>query len=323
MPDAMPVHKHLNKVCALIIGGGPAGCTAAIYLARAAIKCRILRTVSSPSQISYTEELDNYPGLEHVNGFDFVQRLETQVRDLGGEIDEAQVTNVSKGGEGFRVETAEGKSHTAAAVIMATGSRPRILGIPGEEKYRAKGVSYCGTCDGAFFKGKTVVVVGAGDTAAEDGYLLSRLAAKVYLVHRRDRMRAQAAFAERFLSQPNVEPVWNSVPVEITGESTVAGLRVRDVRSGEERLIRTDGVFIFVGGIPNTEMSRGLAPMDEQGYVVTDEEMRTEVPGLFAAGDCRKKTFRQVVTAAADGAIAAFSAQRYIETLEGCVYPGK
>ena len=292
---------ELEERSVLIVGGGPAGCTASIYLTRAAIHNKILRTVAHPSQISYSEQLDNYPGVKSVNGFEFIQGLEDQVAGLGGEIVEAQVTGARREGHDFVVETGEGENHKACGLIAATGARSRMLGVPGEEEFRGKGVSYCGTCDGAFFKGKTVVVVGGGDTAAEDGHLLSRLAEKVYLVHRRDRMRAQAHFAQRVLSRPNVEPVWDTVLERIVGEETVRAVRTRNVATGEEREIKTDGVFIFVGGIPNTEMLAGLAPMDEEGYILTDENMCTEIEGLFAAGDCRHKRYRQVVTAWGDG----------------------
>lgn len=314
---------ELEERSVLIAGGGPAGCTAAIYLARAAIHNTVVRTVAQPSQISYSEQLENYPGVKSVNGFEFIQALEDQVAGLGGRMVEGQVTGVHREGHDFVAETGEGKTYKACGMIVATGSRSRMLGVPGEKEFRGRGVSYCGTCDGAFFKGKKVVVVGGGDTAAEDGHLLSRLAEKVYLVHRRDRMRAQAHFAQRLLARPNVAPVWNSVVREIEGSETVQSVLVRDVKSGEEKRIETDGVFIFIGGIPNTEVFADLAPMDREGYILTDENMCTETPGFFAAGDCRHKHFRQVVTACADGAIAAYAAQKYIESLEGTTYPGR
>lgn len=324
-----------NEFTASIIGAGPAGLTAAIYLARAGIRAVAFRTWSALSQIAYTNDLGNYPGFERISGFDFLTRLEAHAKAAGGEIREAEVASVTPAVPGYALTFAEGapsphpspggrgsaEALEVAAVIVATGANPRKLDIPGEDALAGRGVSYCATCDGPFFKGRRVVVVGGGDTAAEEGFFLSRLAARVYLVHRRERLRAYAAVSERLLSQPNVEPVWKSVATAIVGEESVAGLKVRNVETGAERMIEADGVFVSVGRVPNTGMLSGLGVTDEHGYVITDEEMATRQPGLFAAGDCRRKSLRQVVTACGDGAVAAFSAQKYIEVLAGRAYP--
>ncbi|MBN1809593.1 MAG: thioredoxin-disulfide reductase [Planctomycetes bacterium] len=306
-----------------VVGGGPAGLSAAIYLARAAIGVTVFRAVSPPSQIIYATMLENYPGIDAVDGFTFVENLANQARKFGAEVTDTAVTLVEKNDSGFTVTLEGAPPVKAKAVVLATGNRSRTLDVPGEAELTGKGVSYCGTCDGALFRGRNVAVVGGGNTAAEDGAFLSRIVKSVTLVHRRDRMRAEPALAERFLSQPNVTPLWNTVVEKINGSKSVESMTVHNVDTGETSDVAVEGVFVFVGGIPNTSMVKGLVRMDEGGYIVTDEVMGTDVPGLYAAGDCRSKEWRQVVTAAGEGAQAAYSAQKYVEALEGRAYPGR
>jgi len=307
----------------VIIGGGPAGLTAAMYLCRAAVGATVYRTPSPPSQIILTTMLENYPGIDSIDGFSFVEALSAQARKFGADIVEKAVAGVQKAENGFIVSLEDGEAVSARAVIVASGSRPRTLGVPGEKEFTGRGVSYCGTCDGVFFRGKNVLVVGGGDTAADDGILLSRLASHVYLVHRRDRMRADPSLARKFLSAKNVEPLWEHAVEAVRGGDAVSSVAVKNLKTGDTRDIAVDGVFVFAGGEPNTDMIKHLVETDEAGYVVTDQRMASSQRGVFAAGDCRKKAWRQVVTACGDGAEAAYSVQRYIEALEGRSYPGR
>jgi len=306
-----------------IVGGGPAGLTAAMYLSRAATNVKLFRTISPPSQIIMTPLLENYPGISKVDGFGFIETMTGQAAKFGAEIVEKNVVKLQRQETRFVLTLEDDEIAASDAVIIASGNRAKMLDIPGEREFVGHGVSYCATCDGALFRGKDVVVTGGGDTAAEDGYFLSRLAKKVYLVHRRHKMRANQTLADRFLTQKNVEAVWESTIVSINGGKLVESVTVKHVHTGMTREIKVNGVFVFVGGEPNTKMVKGLVDMDEDGYILTDERMRTNVPGFFAAGDCRHKDWRQVITACADGAEAAYSAQKFIETLHGRAYPGR
>ena len=296
----------------IIIGSGPAGLSAAIYAERAKLKTLVLeKEYISGGQVVNTYEVDNYPGLPGISGMDLGEAMGEHAAKLGIEPVRENVLAVEDAGEEKIIRTKKNE-YRARTVILACGASHRRLGIPGEEELSGVGVSYCATCDGAFFKDKTAVVVGGGNMAVEDAIFLSRICKKVYLVHRRDELRADEILQESLTADGNVEVIWNSVAVEIQGEECVTGLRIRNVQNNTESVINTDGVFIAVGIIPNTEKFSGLVKLDESGYIIAGEEGITQTPGIFAAGDIRTKMLRQVVTAVSDGANAVTSAHNYL-----------
>ncbi|MDR2607532.1 MAG: FAD-dependent oxidoreductase [Treponema sp.] len=315
----------------IIIGAGPAGLTAAQYGARTNLKTLIIEQLAPGGQALLIGELENYPGyLRHgegvPSGFDFAQDLQKQAEQFGASFVYDTVASLKKEGGSFILGMAEGKLLISPAVILATGSKPRLLEVPGEKEFFGRGVSYCATCDGPFFKGKKMFVIGGGDAACDEALYLSRLASKVVLVHRRDRFRAQASIAEQVLKNPAIDVRFNTVLLEIRGKESkrVNSVILGKASGGDSYEEETDAVFIFAGTIPQTGLLKvnelpGLA-FDESGYVITDQNMATGLPGLFAAGDIRAGTFRQVVTACGDGASAAHSAARYIEELKGSAY---
>ena len=295
-----------------ILGAGPAGISAAIYAARAKMNTLWLdKQFAQGGQILNTYEVDNYPGLPGISGMDLGEAMGEHAAKLGIEPVRENVLAVEDAGEEKIIRTKKNE-YRARTVILACGASHRRLGIPGEEGLSGVGVSYCATCDGAFFKDKTAVVVGGGNMAVEDAIFLSRICKKVYLVHRRDELRADEILQESLTADGNVEVIWNSVAVEIQGEECVTGLRIRNVQNNTESVINTDGVFIAVGIIPNTEKFSGLVKLDESGYIIAGEEGNTQTPGIFAAGDIRTKMLRQVVTAVSDGANAVTSAHNYL-----------
>ena len=300
----------------VIIGAGPAGLSAAIYASRARLKTLWLDKKFIPGgQITDTYEVDNYPGLPGISGMDLGEKLGEHAAKLGMEPlreNVLSVENETADGHGAKMIRTKKHEYRAKTVIFAMGASHRRLGIPGEEELGGMGVSYCATCDGAFFKDRVTVVVGGGNAACEDAIFLSRVCTKVYLVHRRDELRADKVVQEKLFSCPNVELIWDSAPLEILGQEQVTGLKIQNIKSGEERVLETDGVFIAVGIVPNTKLARNLLQMDEYGYIVAGEEGITSQPGIFAAGDIRTKALRQVVTAVADGANAVASAERYL-----------
>ncbi len=300
----------------LVVGGGPAGLTAAIYGRRAGLSVKVLEKGVPGGQINVTYELENYPGFKRIGGAVLGRVMRDHALHFGAELIGAQVLSVAREDEAFRCQTSEGEV-ASKAVIWATGAEYRKLGAPGEAEFQGRGVSYCAVCDAAFFQDEVVAVVGGGNSAVEEAIYLTKFASKVYIVHRRDKFRADKIVSDRALANPKIEPVWNCVVEEIFGDEMVQGIRVKNVLSGEVKEIPVAGVFIFIGTKPNTEEIKGLVELDEMGYVITDEEMRTSLPGLFAAGDVRKKSLRQVITAAADGAIAAMSAYHYLEKSHG------
>lgn len=296
----------------IIIGSGPAGLSAAIYAQRAKLETLIIeKELMSGGQVVNTYEVDNYPGLKGINGFDLAMKFRTHAEDLGAVFAEDEVTAVEKLEEGFRV-VCSARAYEAKALIAATGATHRKLGVPGEDAFAGKGVSYCATCDGAFFRNKTTAVVGGGDVAVEDAIFLARMCEKVYVIHRRDELRAAKILQERLFALPNVELVWNSTLEQIHGTNSVEELEVKNKLTGEVSRIKADGVFIAVGILPHSEIFRGLVEMDEQGYLCAGEDGITSVPGIFAAGDVRTKQLRQIVTAASDGANALASVERWL-----------
>ena len=295
-----------------ILGAGPAGISAAIYAARAKLNTLWLdKQFEQGGQVLNTYEVDNYPGMPGISGMDLGEAMAGHAAKLGIEPFRENVLSVEDAGTEKIIRTKK-HEYRARTVILACGASHRKLNIPGEEELSGMGVSYCATCDGAFFKNKTAVVVGGGNMAVEDAIFLSRICKKVYLVHRREELRAERILQERLFACENVEIRWNSVAVEIQGTECVTGLKIRDVQDATESVIATDGVFIAVGILPNTDKFRNLVKLDEAGYIVAGEEGITETPGIFAAGDIRTKMLRQVVTAVADGANAVASVQNYL-----------
>jgi thioredoxin reductase (NADPH) len=301
----------------IIIGGGPAGLTAAIYGLRAGLDLVILEKFSPGGQVINTYEVENYPGfVEPVAGWELMQRMEEQARRLGVEVKNGQVLRVDRNEEenALEVGLAGGETMTARTVIMATGSTYKKLNVPGEAEFTGRGVSYCATCDGAFYRDKVTAVVGGGDTALEEAAFLTRFASKVYLIHRRDQFRASKIVQDRTLAMEKIEPVMNSIVESINGQDKVEGITIQHVNSCDPTTIEVDGVFIFIGYDSNTSCV-DPALLNENGEVVVDQRMRTSVPGLFAAGDMRSSTRKQIVTACADGATAAMEAYDYIAAL--------
>lgn len=299
----------------IIIGSGPAGLSAAVYGKRAGLELLVLeKAPMSGGQILNTYEVDNYLGMPGMNGFDMGMQFREHADRLGVEFREAQVLALTDR-DGRKIVRTDGGELEAKAVILASGAVHALLGVPGEEEFSGKGVSYCATCDGAFFRGKTVAVAGGGDVALEDAIFLARVCSKVYLIHRRDELRGAKVLQEELRRQENVETLYSCTVEEISGGSAVESLRIRRLKTGESEELKADGLFIAVGIRPNTELVRDIAACDEGGYVLAGEDCATSLPGLYAAGDVRKKPLRQIVTAVADGANAAIAASKYVESL--------
>ena len=290
-----------------IIGAGAAGLTAAIYAVRAGKKTAVFEKLVAGGQIVNTPKISNYPGTPGISGAAWSQALEKQASDLGAEMIYDEVLQLEQVDNGFKFST-EDESYTARTVIVATGLNERKMEVPGEAKFIGRGVSFCATCDGSFYKDKTVAVVGGGNTALSDALYLSDLAKKVYLVHRRTEFRGEFALQEKVKARKNVELVLGYVPAEVVGDNHVTSLKVRERDGDAEKLLGVDGVFVAVGKMPNNQLIADLVELDETGYAITDDRCSTKTPGLFVAGDGRVKELRQLVTATADGAIAASSA---------------
>jgi thioredoxin reductase (NADPH) len=298
----------------IIIGGGPAGLTAGLYASRAQLKTILLEAMIPSGQAYMTERIENYPGFpEGISGRELIERFAQQATKFGLEIQQfTKVDSVALEGD-KKVVTASEKKFSASALIIATGAQANKLGIPGEEEFTGKGVSYCATCDGAFFKEQDVAVVGGGDTALEDALYLSRLAHKVFVIHRRDQLRAQKVLQDRAMNNPTIEIIWNTVPKEIKGEGLEKTFLLESVKDATERELAVSGVFIAVGQNPNTDCVRGVVELDDKGYIITDHDCATSVPGIFAAGDVRQKGLRQISTAVGDGALAVTAVEKYLE----------
>ncbi len=297
----------------IIIGSGPAGLAAAIYASRAELKFVIIEKAPvSGGQIINTSEVDNYPGLFHINGFDLGMRLREHAENLGAQFLEGEVIAFTRDKEKVTVTLADNTGVTARTAIIATGAVHRKLDVPGEEKFLGSGVSYCATCDGAFFKNKTVVVAGGGDVALEDAFFLSKICKKVYLVHRRNDYRAAKTLVTAIRNKENIEEKLNSNIISIDGENTVKSVTIMQKNTGEKEMIYVDGVFIAIGMIPVTDLFKSTVSCDISGYIIADEDCHTSAPNVFAAGDVRTKKLRQVITAAADGACAVTSAEKYL-----------
>lgn len=296
----------------LIIGGGPAGYTAAIYAGRAGLSSAVIEKMSPGGQMGITSGIENYPGFDKIDGFDLASKMMEQAQAFGAEMLWGGVTKAELEGRRKKI-TYDGGEIECAALIVATGAKPRYLDKPGEREYSGRGVSYCATCDGMFFKGKTVVVNGGGDTAIEDALYLSNVADKVYIVHRRDTLRAAASGVKKAESKANIEFILESTVEEIVGDgSKVTAVRLKNVVGGDETELPCDGIFIAIGRIPDTEIFAGQLALDKSGYIMADETCRTNIDGVFAIGDVRTKPLRQIVTACADGAVALKFAEEYL-----------
>lgn len=300
----------------IIIGSGPAGLSAAIYAMRAGLQTLVIeKQPMSGGQILNTVDVDNYPGLPGIGGFELGTSFRQHAERLGAKFETAEVTAIEAATEREKVVVTDKESYKCRAIVLAMGATHRMLGVPGEEALRGMGVSYCATCDGAFFRGKTVAVIGGGDVALEDALFLARGCEKVYLIHRRDALRGARSLQQKVFDTPNIELIWDTVVESIDGEGMVQMLQIRNRKTQEQAALSLQGVFIAVGILPDTGLVRGLVECDEGGYIRADETCVTSVPGIFAAGDLRTKQLRQIVTAAADGANAITSVENYIYTL--------
>lgn len=296
----------------IIIGGGPAGYTAALYGARGGLDTLLVERMSVGGQMSLTGDIDNYPGFEEgIDGFTLGMKMQKGAERFGAKTEYAEVSSVDFSEDIKRVET-EGGNYFSKTVIIAAGANPRKLGIEGEQEFIGKGVHYCAHCDGRFYKDKTVAVIGGGNSAVADALYLSRLAKRVYLVHRRNTLRAEKIYHEPLMKAENVEFLWGSTVSEFITDTRITGIKVKNVKTNSITEISCDGVFVSIGRSPATDFLKGKISLDENGYIIADESTRTSVDGVFAAGDIRTKVLRQVVTAAADGAVAAHYAEEYL-----------
>lgn len=307
-----------SKPCdILILGGGGAGLTAALYTSRAKLSTLLLEKLAPGGQIALTDLVENYPGFpEGVTGGEISERMENQAKRYGTQVLYEEVVRLEKGKGHFTAETGSGEKLQARAVIAATGASYRNLGVPRERELTGRGVSYCATCDGAFFKEKELVVVGGGDSAMQEGLFLTRFATRITVVHRRDKLRASPLLQERASQHPKIKFIWDTVVTEIQGEKKVEAVRVKNLKTEKVQDFKTDGVFIFIGHDPNTGFLKGLVELDEKGYVKTDDQLQTSVPGIFACGEVRHGAVKQLVSCCGEGCEAALAAQAYLEKLE-------
>ncbi|QTA84535.1 thioredoxin-disulfide reductase [Desulfonema magnum] len=297
----------------VVIGGGPAGLTAGLYAARAKLNVILIEKISTGGQVLITDWVENYPGFpEGISGFELVQKMTEQAKQFGLVIENNEVLSLELS-EKIKTIRLNDKTVTTRAIIIATGASPRKLGVPGEDVFFGKGVSSCATCDGPFFRDRVVAAVGGGDTAVQESIFLTKFVKKVYLIHRRDELRATGILRERALANDKIEFLWDSVLTRMDGLTNVEKITVKNVKSGEEKNLAVDGCFIWIGILPNTEFLGDALRQDEFGFIIADADMSTSVPGVFVAGDARNTPLRQIVTAVGDAAIAAFSAEHYIE----------
>ncbi|MFP3867694.1 MAG: thioredoxin-disulfide reductase [Desulfobacteraceae bacterium] len=300
----------------IIVGGGPAGLTAGIYAGRARIKTVLIEKLVTGGQVMTTEMIENYPGFpEGVSGFELSQRMRDQSERFGLEIIEGEVLELKPGDSCHTLVLAE-QQLTCQAVIIASGVRPNQLGVPGEKALTGKGVSYCATCDGALYRDEVIAGVGGGDTALQDAVFLTRFVRKVHLIHRRDAFRGVKILQEKVLGNDKIEVHWDTVVQEIEGDKSVQAVRLKNVKTGQENTLPVSGVFVWVGITPNTAWLQDTVARDERDFIITNEEMATNLPGVYAAGDVRSKMLRQISTAVGDGAVAAFAVEQYLENRE-------
>ena len=303
----------MQKIDLAIIGAGPAGISAAIYGARGGLETVVFEQAIVGGQITVTAEIENYPGFEEImSGFEFVDKMHQQALKFGAEFRNEVVESITLSGTDKIIKTDE-ETYIARTVIFATGAIPRKLDVPGEEAFTGRGVSYCATCDGALYRDKTVAVIGGGDSAIEEAMFLTKFAKKVYIIHRRDQLRAIHTIQQRVFKNEKIEFILDTVVTEINGDTQIRSLSLLNKKTNQTSILNIDGVFIYVGIIPNNNLVADLLDLDDAGFVITDDNMQTKIPGFYAAGDIRQKALRQVVTAASDGAIAAFLAEKWIQ----------
>ena len=296
----------------IIVGGGPGGYTSALYAARAGFNVLVLEKFSAGGQMALTHQIDNYPGFEDgIDGFSLADKMKKQAERFGARSENAEVIKANLTVNPKEIETAKG-TFLSKTVLLASGANPRELGVDKETELIGRGVAYCASCDGMFYRGKTVVVVGGGNTAAADAILLSRIAKKVIIVHRRDTLKATRIYHEPLMNAENVEFKWDSTVTELLYEDKITGVKIKNVKTGEESIIDCDGVFVSVGRKPATDFLGSQLDLDENGYIIADETTKTSIPGVYAVGDIRTKQLRQVVTAVSDGAMAVHSAEEYL-----------
>ncbi len=301
----------------VIIGSGPAGLTAAIYAARGNVQPLLIRGLQPGGLITTTNEIENFPGFpEGITGFELAERMEKQATRFGTQFLDGTVLRIDLAQRPFSLELDSGEKILAESLIIATGASPRKLGIPGEERLISRGVSYCATCDGFFFKGKKVVIIGGGNSALDEGLFLTRFVNELIIVHRRDQLRADPILQERAFSHPKISFIWDTVPLEILGTEKVTGIRLKNCKTNTETVLATDAVFPYVGNVPNTDLLQGQLPTNPNGFLITDEHLRTTVPGVFVAGDVTDYIYRQAITAAAKGTMAAMEAMWFLDAQE-------
>jgi thioredoxin reductase (NADPH) len=300
----------------IIIGGGPGGLTAGLYTSRARLSTLLIESALFGGQMTTTELIENYPGFpQGITGDELSRLMEEQAKRFGMETVTEEVVKVSLEGDMKLVQTHE-STYRCETLIICTGAEYRKLGVPGEKEFAGKGVSYCATCDGAFFRDSQIVLVGGGDSALTEALFLTKFVKELTIIHRRDALRGTKIYQERVFANPKIKMLWNSVVQEIKGDSVVKAVLVKNVKTGKVSEINTEGVFLFVGLSPRTQLLKCLLPLDEEGYIVTDENCETSIKGIFAAGDCRRRLLRQIATAVGDGATAAFAAEKYLEAKE-------
>jgi thioredoxin reductase (NADPH) len=296
----------------IVVGGGPGGYTAALYAARAGMQVAVVEKLAAGGQMAQTHQVDNYPGFEDgIDGIDLADKMQDQAHRFGAETIYAQVEHLELEAVPKTVHTDQG-DYFAKTVVIATGANPRKLGLPMEQEFTGRGVHYCAACDGMFYRGNTVVVVGGGNTAAADALALSRIAQKVYVVHRRDTLRATKLYHKPLLEAKNVEFLWNSAITALEGDGRLSGVMVKDLQNGQERFLEVNGLFVSIGRVPATALVEGQLQLDQAGYIQAGEDTESSLPGVYAVGDVRSKQVRQIVTAVADGAVAAHAAESYL-----------
>lgn len=304
----------------IIIGSGPAGWSAAIYTGRAELRPLLITGNELGGQIALTTEVENFPGVEQIQGPELVAHMQAQAERFGTEVLQDYVTEVDVNGPPFTVTTAGGHVFKTKALIIATGASPRRLNAPNEERLTGRGVSYCATCDGFFFRGKEVAVIGGGDSALQEALFLTRFASRVWIVHRRGQLRAGATLQRRAMESPKIDFIWNSVVQSINGDAKVESITLKNLNTAEVTELPVEGVFVYIGHLPNNQLFVGKLAMDEQGYLITDKLMRTSVPGIFAAGEIQDHRFKQAATSAGQGVAAAMEVEKYLADLEDRAY---
>ena len=299
----------------IIIGGGPSGLSAGIYTSRARLKTLLIEKAGCGGQIAITDHLENYPGFEEgINGFELAVKMEKQARTFGCEISYGEVISIENSATTKKVKLSDNKEFLTKTIIIASGANFKKLNVPGEKEFTGKGVSYCATCDGPFFRNKEIAVVGGGDSALQEALYLTKFAMKVNLIHRRDSFRAAKILQEKVINEPKINIIYDTIVEEISGKDTVEQTKLKNVKNGNISELAVNGIFVFVGWLPNTKFLNNTdIKLNQNGYIVTDANMQTSIEGIFACGDVREKILRQVVTAAGDGATAAISAQHYLE----------